>query len=79
MDERMEREYRDALDALRFSDERKEQMMKNKNTLIVGILFALVGLGLLVAGTLIPYLLTLGAALIVTGIIMIFKGLRQDK
>ena len=29
MDERMEREYRDALDALRFSDERKEQMMKN--------------------------------------------------
>lgn len=53
--------------------------MKNRNTLIVGILFALIGLGLLVAGTLIPYLMTLGAALIVTGIIMIFKGFRRGK
>ena len=53
--------------------------MERKNTLIVGILLALVGLGLLVAGTLIPYLMTLGAALIVTGIIMIFKGVRQGK
>lgn len=53
--------------------------MKNKNTLIVGILFTLIGFGLLVAGSLIPYLMTLGAALIVTGIIMIFKGFRQSK
>lgn len=53
--------------------------MERKNTLIVGILLALVGLGLLVAGTLIPYLITLGAALIVTGIIMIFKGLRKGE
>lgn len=53
--------------------------MKNKNTLIVGILFVLIGVGLLVAGSLIPYLLTLGAALIVTGIIMISKGFRKGK
>ena len=53
--------------------------MERKNTLIVGILLVLVGLGLLVAGTLIPYLMTLGAALIVTGIIMIFKCFRQGK
>ena len=53
--------------------------MERKNTLIVGILLVLVGLGLLVAGTLIPYLMTLGAALIVTGTIMIFKGFRQGK